>query len=173
MRIRRAFVHAAAALLGLTFLLSSHASMAQSSVRFQISAAGHVDCTQPIAIQNFPVTVSGTGVLNSDRTASADVDVTEFIFVNRIHFDGRLGARANAAPGGSSTVRVAGRDRLRLTWSLPNNNITMDVLVRGRTCSVNIGFGLKRGAREYSLYDGHGFHYCGRPRVEQTSCQVQ
>jgi hypothetical protein len=145
---------------------------AQSSVHFQISGSGHVDCDQPIHVTNFPITVHGSGAINSDRSAAADVDITEFIFVNRIHFDGRLGARPTSAPGGTSQVRVAGRDRLRLIWSLPNNQITLDILVRGRSCSVALGFSLKRGMRQYSLYDGHGFHYCGKPRVEQTACSV-
>ena len=173
MRINHTPLYAIGALLGLTLSLTPRESIAQpASVHFQINASGHVDCTRPIQLQNFPVLVQGTGVLNSDRTASADVDVTEFIFVSKIHFDGRLGARPSAAPGGSSQVRVAGRDRLRLTWSLPNNQITMDILVRGRSCSVVVGFALKRGMHEYSLYDGYGFHYCGKPRVEQTTCQV-
>jgi hypothetical protein len=31
---------------------------------------------------------------------------------------------------------------------------------------------LKAGMHEYSLYDGHGFHYCSKPRIQQTSCSV-
>lgn len=172
MRIGCTPLNIAAVLLGLLAFMT-HETVAQpASVHFQINGSAHVDCRAPIQLQNFPVTVAGTGVLNSDRTASADVSVTEFIFVNQIHFEGRLGGRPTPAPGGSAQVRVSGKDRLHLTWSLPNNNLTIDIVVRGHTCSATIGLALKRGMREYSLYDGQGFHYCSRPRVEQTTCQV-
>ena len=32
---------------------------------------------------------------------------------------------------------------------------------------------LRPGKSQYTLFDGSIYHYCGRPRVEQASCQVR
>src|SRR5690348_16271101 len=104
----------APAIIAFVSLLTANAFAQTSSVRFQIGGTAHVDCTRPVEVKNFPLAVEGSGVLNADQSASADLEVRKLIFVDKIHFDGRLGAKANAAPGGSSQVRVAGRDRLHL-----------------------------------------------------------
>ncbi len=158
-------------LVAIAGLVCSRQSIAQTSVRFQVNGSARVDCEKPLQVQNFPIIVKGNGVLNSDRSASADVEITEFIFVNKIHFDGRLGARPAPAPGGSSQVRVGGRNRLHLSWFLPNNEVSLDILVKGSSGSAPLGFRLKPGQRQYSLWDGYRYHYCSRPRIEQTTCQ--
>jgi hypothetical protein len=112
MRAERKFARYIILVLGL--MLSTDAT---AQVNFKIGFAGRVDCDQPFAAKNVPVRMEGTGVLNPDGTASADVTQTAFVLSSTIHFQGRLGAPPASAPGGTSQVRVAGRDRLRLIWN--------------------------------------------------------
>jgi len=143
-----------------------------SSVNFQIAFSGHVDCHRPFNVSHVPISGSGTGSLNSDGSATADVTETAFVLSSRIHFDGRLG-RSTPAPGGTAQVRVAGQHRLLLIWNLPNNQLVIDVAVNGRSCTARFEPALKPGKTEYTLFDGTIYHYCGRPTAETASCQVQ
>jgi hypothetical protein len=162
----------APAIIALGSLLAANAFAQTSSVRFQIGGTARVDCDRPVKVKNFPLGVEGRGVLNSDRSTTADLEFRKAIFVDKIHFDGRLGAGRTPAPYGSAEVHVTGPDRLHLVWSLPNNDVTLDVVVRGKSCSANLGYRLKPGKREYSFYDGYRLEYCAKPRVEQIRCQV-
>jgi hypothetical protein len=155
---------------GLTF---AGEAMAQApAVHFQVGFTANVDCDRPIQVRNFALNGQGTGVLNADKSASADLTVTAFLIGVRIHFDARLGQASQPAPGGASQVRVAGKNRLRLTWFLPNNQLIADISVKGQSCSATVDTKLKPGMREYTLFDGTNYHYCGRPRVTGTSCSV-
>src|SRR5579872_170650 len=90
-------------IVGLAF---STQAMAQTPVaKFHIHFAGTVDCVQPVQANNIPISGDGTGVLFTNGSANADVTETAFVFSNTIHFDGRLGARPTAAPGGTAQVR--------------------------------------------------------------------
>jgi hypothetical protein len=148
-------------------------AIAQTAVaKFHIRFSGAVDCQQPIAAANIPISGDGSGVLNSDGSASADVTETAFVFSNTIHFDGRIGARPQPAPGGTAMVRVQGKNSLRLIWNLPNNALVVSILTHGQTCSASFAANLFPGKREYTLFDGSTIHYCSRPRVASASCEV-
>jgi hypothetical protein len=154
-------------------LACSTPSIAQTAVaKFHIRFSGTVDCQQPIAASNIPISGDGTGVLNSDGSASADVTETAFVFSNTIHFDGRIGARPQPAPGGTAMVRVQGRNSLRLIWNLPNNALVVSIATHGQTCSASFAANLFPGKRQYTLFDGSTIHYCDRPRVASASCEV-
>lgn len=168
MQIHRNLARCLTIILGLTF---SSGVLAQG-VHLQFGFSAGVDCDQPLQFRNLIITGDGTGVLNTDRSASADLNIKEFIFTNRLHFDARLGSAAQPAPGGSAQVRVGGRNRLLLIWNLPNNQLTADIAVNGHSCTMKVDTRLKPGMKQYSLYDGSRFYFCGRPRVEQTSCSV-
>jgi hypothetical protein len=156
---------------GLSF---STQGMAQTPVaKFHIHFSGSVDCEQPVAAKNIPISGDGRGVLNADGSASADITETAFIFSSTIHFDGRIGAAPTAAPGGSAQVRVAGRNSLKLIWNLPNNALVVNIVTRGQSCSASFAANLFPGKRQYTLFDGSTIHYCGRPRVAQASCEVR
>ena len=156
--------------LGLAF--STAASAQTGSVKFQIGFSGHVDCYRPIQISNVPISVSGTGTLETNGNASADITETAFILSTQIHFEGRLG-RPTPAPGGTAQVRVAGKHRLLLIWNLPNNQMVVTVDVHGQSCSASFATRLKPGKTEYTLFDGNIYHYCGRPVPQRSSCHVQ
>ena len=171
MRIDRKFVRNLILIAGLGF---SPQAMAQTPlVNFHIQFSGTVDCDQPVPAKNIPISGDGSGVLNTDGSASADITETAFIFSNTIHFDGRIGAAPTAAPGGSAQVRVAGRNSLKLIWNLPNNALVVNIVTRGRSCSASFGANLFPSKRQYTLFDGSTIHYCGRPRVAQASCEVR
>ena len=171
MRIYRRIARGLMPVVALTY---TAAATAQTPVaKFHIHFSGSVDCDQPIRAWNIPISGDGTGVLNSDGSASADVTQTAFVFSSTIHFDGRLGARPTAAPGGSAQARVAGRNSLKLIWNLPNNALVVNIVTRGRSCSASFAANLFPGKRQYTLFDGNMIHYCGRPRVAEASCEVR
>jgi hypothetical protein len=145
-------------------------SDALAQIRFHGGFDAVVDCDRPIAVRNFTVHGDASGVLNADKTASADLMVRT-LTASQIHFDGRLG-RTLPAPGGSAQAIVVGRNHLRLIWNLPNNQFITNIVIAGKSCTASVDTKLRRGAREYSLFDGSSFYYCGRPRVVRTTCNV-
>src|SRR5260370_3733118 len=109
------------------------------------------------------------GAINTVGSHYAVVTETAFVFSSTIHFDGRLGARPTAAPGGSAQVRVAGRSGLKLIWNLPNNALVVNISTRGRSCSASFAANLFPGKRHYTLYDGSTIPYFNRPPVPVPS----
>ena len=146
-------------------------SDAIAQIRFAIDGDLAVDCDQPVQVRNTPVRLRGTGVINSDKSASADVDISSFVTSSRIHFDAHLGGASRPAPGGASQLRVIGRNRLRLIWILPNNLLTVDIVTAGQSCSATLGVQLKPGKRQYTLFDGSRYYFCARPRLLRASCR--
>jgi len=66
-------------------LMSSTAAISEpGSVNFRIAFTGHVDCHRPIAMNGVPISGSGTGTLNVDGSASADLTETAFIQPNSL-----------------------------------------------------------------------------------------
>lgn len=172
MRFNRTFARGAILALGFSVVLALATDARAQAVNFQIAFTGKVDCQQPIAISNVPISAEGTGQINTDGTGHADVTQTAFVLSTRIRFEGRLG-RPTEAPGGTALARVTGRNSLRLMWNLPNNQFVVNVAVRGQSCSANFSSSLKPGKSQYTLFDGQTYHYCGKPRVESSSCQVR
>ena len=159
-------------LIVLWALACSTEAMAQS-VNFQIGFKGHVDCERPFQVRNVPISADVTGALNPDGSGSASLTQTAFVLSTTIRFDGRLGAAPQSAPGGTSQVRVAGKHALRLIWNLPNNQFVVNIAVKGQSCSASLNMPLKAGKSQYTLFDGNVYHYCSKPRLEQSSCQVR
>jgi hypothetical protein len=170
MRVHRMLAQFTALALWLT--VPTNAMSGPASVNFRIALLGHVDCYRPFAINNIPITASGSGAIYSDGSGEADLTQTAFILSSTIHFEGRLG-RPTAAPGGTAQMRVIGRHRLLLTWDLPNNLLVVTVNVTGSTCSASIVANLKPRKTEYTLFDGTIYHYCGRPITVSSSCEVR
>lgn len=141
-------------------------------VRIQFDFQGRVDCDQPIKINNFPFSGRGSGVIFGNRKASLDVTISGAT-TNQMRFDANLGGAPMSAPGGTAQLRVLGSNRLRMIWSLPNNDLSVDVAVSGRTCTTTIDNRLKRGSRQFSLFDGGTFLFCSKPRIERTSCNIR
>ena len=64
-------------------------------------------------------------------------------------------------------------NRLRMIWSLPNNEFTVDITASKAGCKAAINTRLKGGSRQYSLFDGGRFLFCAKPRITQTSCNIR
>jgi hypothetical protein len=131
------------------------------------------DCEQPFYVRAHPIHADFTGVLNADRSASADLVIRGLLFPNTVHFDARLGGAARPGPGGTTQLRVISRNRLRATWNLPNNSLVLDMVAHGNSCSTRLAVKLKPGKREYSMYDGHQFYYCSHQRLLHSTCQAR
>jgi hypothetical protein len=160
----------AVATLAMMVLWLALPSDALAQIRFRGGFDAVVDCERPLAVKNFTVHGDASGVLNPDKTASADL-IVRTLMASQIHFDGRLG-RTVPAPGGSAQALVVGKNHLRLIWNLPNNQLITNIVISGKSCTASVDTKLLRGAREYSLFDGSSFYYCGRPHVIRTTCNV-
>lgn len=171
MLVARRFTYYSIMALSLAF---SESAMAQSgAVKFRSGMNLAFDCETPWNVRDYAVRANLTGVLNADRSASADLTINGFMLNTNVHFDARLGRSTLPAPGGTSQLRVLGRDRIRAIWSLPNNNLIMDFAVSGRSCSAVLTMSLKPGKTQYSMYSGSKFYYCSAARVLNTTCEAQ
>jgi hypothetical protein len=131
------------------------------------------DCERPISAHNFPVHAQLTAVLNTDRSATADLEIAA-VLSTTVHFEAHLGGGPRPAPGGTTTqLHVMSRDRLQAKWDLPNNQFILDIVASGRSCSVKLSNRLKPGKREYSLLNGDNYYYCSKERLLKTSCEAE
>lgn len=143
------------------------------SVRVRSEMQLSFDCQRPWKVQNYGTRATFEAILNSDSTATADLTLSGFALASTIHFEARLGRGSRPAPGGSAQLRVISSSALRGIWSLPNNNLIIDITTSGKSCNVAVSFALKRGQKEYSLWGGNKFYYCSAARVLRTSCSAQ
>jgi hypothetical protein len=159
--------------IAVLFCFVSDPVFAQSTgLHLRFSFDGAVDCDQPHKVKNFPIRGEGTGVMYADRRASLDLSV-QGSTTNRIHFDATLGGAPTSVPGGSAQLRVASANTLRMVWDLPNSDFVVNLTAAKTSCSVKIDTRLKRGSRQYTLFDGGQFFFCSKPRITRTSCQGQ
>ena len=165
---------AANAAVALLFLALSPQAIAQSgsaSMRSTINL--RFDCETPIHVTNYGVTARFDATMHADKTAFADLKISGFFLSGDVHFDARLGRGAAPAPGGTSQLHVLGKDRLRGIWSLPNNDMILDIIAKGgNSCAVNLTLKLKPGKKEYSLFSGSKFYYCSAARLISTTCEA-
>ena len=147
--------------------------MAQSgAIKFRSGMNLAFDCETPWKVKDYAVRAKLTGVLNADRSASADLAINGFMLNTNVHFDARLGRSVLPAPGGTSQLRVLSRDRIRAVWNLPNNDLILDFVASGRSCSAVLTMRLKPGKTQYSMYSGSKFYYCSVARVLNTDCEA-
>ena len=162
----------AAVIIG-SLMASSLARAEGQNIKINASFDMIVDCNEPVQLSNVPVHSNFKGVLNSDKTGSADLTLTAGFGSNTIHFEGGLGTRPQPAPGGTAMLHVLPGNRLETTWGLPNENIMAILKVSGHSCEASLNFRLKSGSGQYSLFDGQRFYFCARPRLTGTSCTVE
>lgn len=147
--------------------------LAQEGVfNMSFSFDGLVNCTRPLAVQNFALHGEGRAVLYSDKRATLGY-TQRGLSSTQVNFDAKLGGAPSPVPGGTASLRVVNRHQLRAVWSLPNNDVILNVSVARNSCVAKIDARLKGGAREYSLYDSGMLVYCGRPRIGPVSCQTR
>lgn len=162
--IRKVRTVAALTALMLTMPVSGEAAGSVARARFSFDALA--TCQQP-AVQDFPIHAEGTGELSTDRSAMLDmVSNVE----GRVQYSAKLGAKPKEAPGGSTSLRVAGRHTIKATRDYPNNSIVVYMTVIGNGCAMRIENRLKRGKRQYTFYGKTGVAYCSKPRITHTEC---
>jgi len=159
----------AAATLGFAVLVSTSAQALNFSFRF----SGNMSCMRPVPVSNAPISGSGTGTINPDGSVTAEVSQTLLVFSTSLRFDSKLGPRVTPVPGGTGQVRVAGKQSLKFIWNLPNNTLIVTVNVRGQSCTAAFQANLHGGKSEYTFFDGSGYHYCGRPVMTSSTCEVR
>jgi hypothetical protein len=152
-------------------LIFSTGAMAQA-LNFRFQFTGNMSCMQPVPVSNAPIGGSGSGVLNPDGSVSAEITQSLLMFSTSLHFDSKLGSGLTSVPGGTGQVRVAGRQSLRFIWNLPNNTLVVTVAVRGNSCSASFQANLHPGKSQYTFYDGSMYHYCGRPVMTTSTCEI-
>jgi hypothetical protein len=151
-----------------------HAALAQSGAStLRAGLDMRFDCVRPWNVSNYVMKGDFSALLNRNGTASADLALNGFLIDSRIHFDAKLGGRPQAAPGGTSSLRVVSRNQLRATWSLPNNDLILIITTAGNSCSVNLLMKLKPGHTEYSMWGGSKFYYCTAGRLVGSTCEAR
>ncbi|HLX16000.1 MAG TPA: hypothetical protein VKS24_12435 [Bradyrhizobium sp.] len=158
--------------LGVALSLSGEAIAQKGDATLKAVFDLQFDCERPFSVRNHPIRAVFTGVLHADRNASADLAISGVLLTNRVHFDARLGNASQEAPGGTSSLRVVSRHQIRAIWDLPNNQLVLNIVGKGRSCSANLSLRLKPGMREYSVFDGNLMSYCSRYRLLQTTCEA-
>lgn len=143
-----------------------------NGVQIEFTFQGQIDCEQPLKVNNFPFSGRGSGTLYANKRAALDLSFSGSSTSN-IRFDAALGGAPMSAPGGTAQLRVLGNNRLRMIWSLPNNDQSVDIAVSGSSCTASVDNRLKRGARQYSVFDGGVFYFCAKPRITQTTCNIR
>jgi hypothetical protein len=118
-------------------------------------------------VQDFPVHAEGTATLSADRTATLDMASN---IEGRSQYSATLGGKRKEAPGGSTSLRVAGRHTLRAVREYPNNSLIVYMTVIGNSCAMRIENRLKPGKRQYTFYGKLGVAYCSKPRIVHTEC---
>ena len=166
-KVYRSGLLAAGVALGV--LVSTSAQALNFSFRF----SGNMSCMRPVPVNNAPISGSGTGVLNPDGSVTAQITQSLAIFSTSLQFDSKLGPRVTAVPGGTGQVRVIGKQTLKFIWNLPNNTLSVTVNVRGNSCDAAFAANLLGGKSEYTFFDGSMYHYCGRPVMTSSSCEVR
>ncbi len=112
--------------------------------------------------------MEGTGVLKADGSARLDVDGG---VAGKHTYRTKLG-QASAAPGGSASLRVAGRSTLRAIRDYPNHQMIIDLQVSGKSCVINVRSVLKPGKSQYVFTSAGGAATCDKPRIVSTACQA-
>ena len=143
------------------------------ALNFSFRFSGNMSCMRPVPVSNAPISGSGTGVLNPDGSVTAEISQSLLVFSTSLRFDSKLGPSVTAVPGGTGQVRVAGKNSLKFIWNLPNNTLVVNVNVRGNSCTATFQANLLGGKSEYTFFDGSTYHYCGRPVMTTSSCEVR
>lgn len=154
-------------------LLLPGAAAAQGSAQLRAVFDLRFDCERPFLVRGHPIRATFDAVLRSDKTANADLAIRGRFFTNTVHFDARLGGGPRPAPGGTSLLRVVSGNHLRGVWDLPNNQLVLDIISKGRSCAARLAMKLKPGKRDYTMYDGRTFYYCSAQKLLSTSCEAR
>lgn len=158
--------HALAALAISIPMIPASAEAAGTAIRGKFIFDGIANCENP-PVRNFPVHGEGTAMLSTDRSATLDMESS---VEGRVQMTGTLGGKPTEVPGGSASLRVAGRHTLRAIREYPNNYIIVNLTVIGKSCSMKVEHRLKPGKRQYTFTSAVGIAYCSKPQIVRLEC---
>lgn|SRR5665213_3573125 len=158
----------AALFISVALVFVSVPASAQKSavVKFKFDFDTIVTCSRPMNLNNQGGRGRGSGVLNSDGSASFDLSLA----TSQIHFDARLGGGPRPAPFGISRLNVVNRNELRAVWSLPNNDIILNFKVTPASCQATGVSHLRGRARAHNTVIFGQLAYCSQLRITRISC---
>ena len=70
-------------------------------------------------------------------------------------------------------MRVVSSTELQAVWTLPNNQVIVNMKASANACTLNVQFRLRGGARQYTIYAERGFYFCSKPRMTGLSCTLR
>src|SRR5258708_6942479 len=149
------------------------AAQKAGSIHIDVNAQLRVDCNRPLHVSNFPVRVVARNTISPDKNFTANWQISS-IGTESMDFAGRLGSTSTIGlPGGSSAqLRVTPGNSLQLNVTSPQSTLSARVTASGNSCNATVTTGLRRGFREYSLWSGSAYYYCGKPQIVQTKCHI-
>lgn len=171
MRLRTLAIGVAAA-LGLG---TGGSALADGQVTFNVKFSGYTDCYDPAQLDNVPLTISGTGVLRTDRSARVDLRLTAYYILGWKYFaEAKLGdPPTTVGKDTKASIRVAGANGLSLLLDFPHTHYTTTVEVEGKTCTASLSAKPKTGAGIYDIAAGDTLFLCSRFEIDKASCRVQ
>lgn len=164
-----------AVLVAATCLLVAGNAAAQSQVTFDIKFSGHTDCFHPEVLEDVPISVKGTAVLRTDRTAEMDLRLTAYYLLGWKHrLKGKLGDPPEViGMGVTGALRVLGKNGLALDLDFPETLYTTNIVTDGKRCSAELVARPKGKKGVYNLPAGDVMYQCNRFVVEKSSCRAK
>jgi hypothetical protein len=150
-------------------------AVAQGQVTFDIKFSGHTDCYHPEMLEDVPISVKGTAVLQTDRTAQMDLRLTAYYLLGWKHrLQGKLGDPPEAiGMGVTGALRVLGNNGLALVLDFPETTYTTNIVTDGKRCSAELLARPKSSRGVYNLPAGDVMYKCNRFVVEKSSCRAK
>jgi hypothetical protein len=157
-----------------TMLLGGTAIAASPQVTFEIRFSGHVDCETPVALENVPLAVKGTGVINVDGTGRMETVLTAYYFLtSKSSISGRLGGDPVPVQGGTASIKVRNQSGLTYTLNYPETQYVVNIGVDGKKCGAELIPKLKGKNKSYEIHAIDAEFRCSRFQVEKSSCRVR
>jgi hypothetical protein len=163
------------AALAVGAFLVTGTAIADGKVTFDIKVSGSVDCYSPYKLDNVPLSLKGTGVLSTDRTAKMDWKLTAYYLLTApSSIEGRLGDPAKAmGDGGTAQLKVVRGNGLALIMDYPDTRYTITVNVDGKKCGVDLVAKPKSKKNIYDIFAVDTQFLCSRFEVDKTSCRAR
>jgi hypothetical protein len=155
-------------------LICGTAIAGSPTVTFDIKFSGHVDCESPLSLENVPLSVKATSVLNSDGTGSMQSVLTAYYFLTaKSNTTGKLGGPPTPIEGGTATIKVLNQTGLSYTQNHSETQYTVNIVVDGKKCGAQLIPKLKGNNKSYQIFTMDAEFRCSRFEVEKSSCRVR
>ena len=148
------------------FSASSVPAFADAGAKFVID--GTINCSKP-AVSNYPIHIEGVGQLSASRGATLAVSGN----VENTNYSAKLGRKPTEVENGSASLRVTSSRSIRAIRDYPNNQLLIDLTVKGSTCAIKVSHRLKPGKAQFTFNTALGLAYCNKPVISSATCTPQ